>query len=271
MYAVLICLALLTGWFGVKRWERHRTRKALLSTPLLPEQRDIILAQVPLLQKLPPQFWPALEGKINLFLYQVDFIGCNGLDVTEEMELSIAAQACLLVVNTDHWYSHLRTILIYPTAFKSTQTSYDGYVVREEETIRAGESWSRGPVILSWSDTLRGAQNHDDGFNVVIHEFAHQLDDLSGETNGVPLLSKGQRFADWRRVVVEAFERHLENVDKGRPTVLDAYGAKAPEEFLAVSVELFFERPDALKAQEPDLYAQLSKLLALDPAGWEAG
>jgi MtfA peptidase len=108
----------------------------------------------------------------------------------EEMRLSIAAQACLLVVNIDTWYDNLRTILVYPSAFKSKRVRYKGYVVTERETVRTGESWARGPVILSWTHAREGAANDHDGHNVVFHEFAHQIDDLSGHTDGVPNLSE---------------------------------------------------------------------------------
>jgi Mlc titration factor MtfA (ptsG expression regulator) len=223
---------------------------------------------VPLLDALPNDLRDSLEGKINLFLEQVEFIGCDGLEVTEEMRLSIAAQACLLVVNIDAWYKNLRTILIYPGAFKSVLKSQEGYVVTEHETVRAGESWNRGPVILSWQHSEAGAHDHTDGHNVVLHEFAHQIDDMSGHTDGVPVLAKGHSYADWERVFVEAYDVHLRNVEAGRRTVIDAYGAKGYEEFFAVSVEVFFERPAQLKSEEPEAYEQLSLLSRLDPETW---
>jgi Mlc titration factor MtfA (ptsG expression regulator) len=92
-----------------------------------------------------------LEGKINLFLHQIEFVGCGGLEVTEEMRLSIAAQACMLIVNKEMWYKNLRTVLVYPGAFKSRVMNHSGYVVTEREVVRVGESWARGPVILSWA------------------------------------------------------------------------------------------------------------------------
>ena len=145
---------------------------------------------------------------------------------------------------------------------------HDGYVVTERETVRWGESWSRGPVILSWAHTEQGAINHKDGQNVVFHEFAHQIDNLSGHTDGAPILSRGQSFADWERVFIKAYESHVRNVEKGRKTVLVAYGAEAHEEFFAVSVEVFFEKPAALKREEPEVYQQLSELFQLEPASW---
>ena len=221
--------------YGLWRWSKHRTRSKWLETPLTNQQRTLLEQQVPLVRKLPVEFRRTLEGKINLFLDQVEFVGRDGLKVTDEMRLSIAAQACLLVVNSDLWYE-LRTILLYEGAFKSRDIRHDGYVVTEAETVRIGESWARGPVVLSWNHSKQGALNHEDGHNVVFHEFAHQIDGLSGHTDGAPILHDEQNYTDWERTFVDAYERHLENVASGRRTVVDAYGAEGPEEFFAFQV-----------------------------------
>ena len=263
----IIFLAIASAAYGLWHWSKTRARKRQLETPLSPAQRAIVEKQVPLVHKLPPSLRKNLEGKINLFINQVEFVGCDGLEVTDDMRLSIAAQASLLVVNSDMWYD-LSTILLYEGAFKSRNIQHEGYVVTEQETVRIGESWSRGPVVLSWKHSEHGARDFKDGHNVVFHEFAHQLDDSSGHTDGAPLLNKGQSFADWERAFVDAYERHLENVNRGRRTVLDEYGAEAPEEFFAVAVEVFFERADDLKQEEPEIYRQLSEFFKLDPASW---
>ncbi|OIQ73553.1 protein MtfA [mine drainage metagenome] len=141
-------------------------------------------------------------------------------------------------------------------------------MVTERETVRVGESWSRGPVVLSWADAKQGALDEEDGHNVVFHEFAHQIDNLSGHTDGVPVLNNGQQVADWQHVFVSAFKRHVRNVESGHPTVFAAYGATGPEEFFAVAVEVFFERPAALKHESPAVYQQLAGLFHLDPSAW---
>ena len=269
MPVFLILLFLAAGAIGFWCRSKRQARAKLLATALSDHQRAIVAEQVPLIQKLPSELRGKLEGKINVFLHQIEFIGCDGLEVTEEMRLSIAAQACILVVNSDAWYKHLRTVLIYPGAFKSQEIRHDGYVVTERETVRTGESWSRGPVVLSWEHTEQDAIDHKDGHNVVLHEFAHQIDGLSGHIDGAPILTKGQSFADWERVFIGAYERHVRNVEWGRTTVLDAYGTDGPEEFFAVAVEVFFERPSALKREEPAVYEQLSGLFRLEPASWE--
>ena len=268
MTVFLTLLLAVTGAFGFWYWSRQQIRKNLLATALSDHQRAIVAQQVPLSGRLPSELRGKLEGKINAFLNQIEFVGCNGLEVTEEMQLSIAAQACLLVVNSDTWYEHLHTVLIYPGAFKSRQTKRNGYVVTERETVRTGESWPRGPVVLSWADTKQGAINDKDGHNVVFHEFAHQIDDLSGHTDGVPNLDKSQSFAAWERVFVKAYKSHVQHVQAGRKTVFDAYGADGHEEFFAVAVEVFFERPVALKRAEPAVYEQLEMLFRLDPSTW---
>ena len=260
--AALVCAALAL-WLGRRRQKRRR-HIALLATRLSDRDRRMLRRAVPLLARLPADLHPALEGKIALFRDQVTFHGCDGLTVTDEMELTIAAQACLLIVNSPLWYTTLRTVLIYPGAFRSMLAEDDGYVVREEEVVRDGESWPHGPVILSWE----AVRDSGDGVNVVLHEFAHQLDALSGDVDGVPLLGPGQSFEDWEQVVLEAFARHQDRADRPLPTVLDTYGAESHEEFLAVAIESFFERPRQLRGVEPALYAELTKLLRLDPATW---
>lgn len=266
IFALLIFAA--AGAFGVRLWKKRAHRQELLEATLSDHQKGVIAEQVPLILRLPHELHSKLQGKIRLFLHQVDFVGCNGLEITEEMRLSIAAQACLLVVNSDAWYTNLRTILVYPNAFKSKTATHDGFVVHETETVRLGESWAQGPVILSWKHAKLGAANDRDGHNLVLHEFAHQLDDLSGQTNGVPVLTKHQSFTEWESVFVKSYESHVRNVVAGRQTVLNAYGAENHQEFFAVAIEVFFEKPARLKKEEAEVYAQLSELLRLDPSAW---
>ena len=266
-YLALALGLLVLGWVLYRRRQTQQARTNLLATPLSDDDRATVAHHVPLTRRLPTELRAAFEGKVNLFLDQVQFHGCNGLEVSRDMRLSIAAQACLLVANSPAWYSHLTTILIYPGAFKSRQQRHSGYVVTEQEVVRTGESWSRGPVILSWQHSDQGARNHRDGHNVVIHEFAHQLDDLSGHTDGAPALGD-QSFTDWAQVFVDAYERHRTNVEAGRRTAIDPYGAEGHEEFFAVAVEAFFETPAKLKDAEPRVYDQLATYFRIDPSRW---
>jgi len=247
---------------------KRKRRAQLLATSLTPEQRRIVEQLVPLVTLLPKDLRDAHEGKINLFLDQVTFRGKNGIEVTEAMELSIAAQACLLIVNSPAWYDTIRNVLLYPAVFDTGRGRHDEGLIHEHRHGTLGESWDRGPVVLSWDHALHGGLRAHDGENVVIHEFAHQLDSLSGHTNGIPILRKGQAYAGWEKAMLEAYNAHVAKVEAGEPTLIDPYGATNHEEFFAEGIVTFFERPHALQTHEPALYAQFSQLLALDPAKW---
>lgn len=262
-----VCLVV-GGLLWLRHWLKERKRQELLAKPLTPEQRAIVARLVPVTRRLPASLRPKLEGRINLFLDQITFHGQNGLEVTDPMRLSIAAQACLLVMNSDAWFETLRTVLIYPSTFTAPRETHDGYVMREHHHAMLGESWARGPVVLSWDHALEGGLDPDDGHNVVIHEFAHQLDALTGHTNGIPILSKGQAYEGWETAMLDAYNDHVTRVEHGHHTLIDPYGATNHEEFFAEAVVTFFERPQALRHHEPALYAQLKELLALDPAEW---
>ena len=190
MNLIILLLALAAAAVAFRFWLKRETRTKLLAAPLTNAQQAILAPRFPIYRKLPEDLRLTLEGKINRFLHQVKFHGMDGLEVTEEMRLLIAAQACLLIVNRDTWYDDIRTILIYPGAFKSKQVEHHGFVETETEHTRIGESWESGPVVLSWAHAERGAFIDDDGHNVVLHEFAHQLDDQTGETAARPSSTK---------------------------------------------------------------------------------
>lgn len=265
---VLGVVLLITALVWLWHWLKQRKRERILATPLTTEQRAVVAELVPVTRRLPGPLRQKLEGKINLFLDQITFHGQNGLEVTEAMRLSIAAQACLLVINSPAWFETLRTVLIYPTAFTAPRETHDGYVVREHHHGMLGESWARGPVVLSWDDALEGGLDPNDGHNVVIHEFAHQLDSLTGNANGIPVLRKGQAYAGWEKAMLEAYNDHVARVEHGHHTLIDPYGATNHEEFFAEAIVTFFEKPRALRQHEPALYAQLKELLSLDPVEW---
>lgn len=261
-------VALLIGAVWLRGHLRQRRRKRILATSLTPEQRMALDRLVPLVNRMPADLQASLEGKINLFLDQITVRGRGGLEVTEAMRLSIAAQACLPIVNSPVWYETLRNVLVYPAAFTARRPTFDGAVVHERHQHMAGESWTRGPVVLSWDDALQGGLDADDGYNVVIHEFAHQLDSLTGHTNGIPILRKGQSYSGWETAMLEAFETHVKRVEQGHATLIDPYGATNHEEFFAEAIVVFFEKPRSMALEEPALYAQVAQLLDLDPARW---
>ncbi|MEM9350535.1 MAG: M90 family metallopeptidase [Pseudomonadota bacterium] len=268
MIYVLAFAALLAAYVLWRAVTQRQQRAALLQSTLSDEDRAALRELVPIYSKMPADLQKRLEGKVNLFLDQVDFYGGGGQEVDRDMAISIAGQACVLVAGNDAWFSTLRTVIIYPGAFKSKREEHDGFVVTEGESVRIGESWARGPVILSWADSERGAFIDDDGHNVVFHEFAHQLDNLSGDTNGLPLLGGREEVDAWIAAFNDAYARANRLLEIGKRPFLDPYGATAPEELFAVAVEAFFETPREMKGGEPELYAVLTKYFRQDPARW---
>jgi len=209
-----------------------------------------------------------LEGHVQVFLEEKSFEGCGGLEMTDEIRVSIAAQACTLLLGRDtDYYPGLGTILVYPSAYVATEKSrLAGGSIVESEQVRLGESWSTGQVVLSWDDVERGAADVRDGHNVVFHEFAHQLDGLNPTSDGAPLLDKRSMYIAWARVLGEEYERLLDDIDRHRRTVLDKYGGTNPAEFFAVASETFFEQPEALRRKHRELYEQLALFYKQDPA-----
>lgn len=270
MNMVLITLAaaaLVT--LGARFYLKRRRRVRLLAAPLSASNKAILVKRVPLYNKLPEPLRPRFEGLINRFLDEVKFYGLEGVEMSDEIRVTIAAQGCMLVINKpNRWFNSLRTIHVYPAAFKSRLTEVKGHVHSERNQARSGESWAKGPVVLAWDHAAYGAFAAHDGHNVVMHEFAHQLDEQTGAVDGSPLLDAEHSASRWARVFQDAYERLRENASFRRETVMDYYGATSPAEFFAVATEVFFERPDALRAEEPALYDELARYYRLDPAGW---
>ena len=225
---------------------------------------------MPLVQHLPADLQLQLKRHVQVFLAEKQFVGCKGQVINDEVRVTIAAQACLLLLNrqTDYFPS-LHQILVYPGAFEVEHEHVDDAgVVHVERQERVGESWDRGQIMLSWQDVRRGAALPHDGWNVVIHEFAHQLDAETGLTNGAPDLGSRQRYAHWSRVMQTHFDALQAAVDRGEDTFLDPYAATAPEEFFAVLSEAFFETPVGLNQAHPELYETLRGFYQVDPIGW---
>ncbi len=255
---------------GQPLWTELR-RARVRRRPFPAAWRDVLRRRVPYVRGLPADLQLQLKKHIQVFLAEKPFIGCAGLEVTEEMRVTIAAQACLLLLNRRRpgYYPNLRQILVYPGAFLVQRVHADGTgVLQDQRHALAGESWSQGQVILSWEDSLQGAAVTDDGHNLVIHEFAHQLDQENGPANGAPPLPGRKRYARWSQVLGEEF-RHLQaQVERGEATLFSAYGATDPAEFFAVVSEVFFEQPQSMAAEHPALYAELRGLYRVDPLSW---
>jgi len=248
------------------RWRRAR----LARLPFPPAWRTILRRRVPLLQRLPAELRLQLQRRIRQFVAEVPFIGCAGQEITDEVRVTIAAQACLLLLNRgDAGFEGLREVLVYPGAFAVDRVQTEaGGVQRDERRALSGESHGRGAVVLSWLDTLAGAAVPDDGHNVVIHEFAHRLDQDHGNANGAPWLGPKRDYGEWSRVLGAEYAALCARVRAGEEGLISAYGATDPAEFFAVVSELYFERPDALRREHPALYAQIGQVYRTDPTAW---
>ncbi len=212
-----------------------------------------------------------LQGYIQVFLKEKQFIGCLGLQITEEMKVTIAAIACLLLFG-DHqtYFPNLRSILIYPNAYFVNETVMsDRYVVEERRVARLGESWTKDQLILAWEQVRQDLLNWHDGHNVVLHEFAHQLDQEDGIAEGVPILPRALDYAVWAKIMTAEYLQLCDRVEKSKKTVIDSYGATNPAEFFAVATEAFFEKPIQLNQKHPDLYELLQRYYRLDPRQWQ--
>ena len=230
--------------------------------------QDIVHRNVPLVRRLGPEARRRLEGLVQIFLDEKHFEGIGGQEITHEVRLTIAAQACLLLVGLDGHapYPDLKVIRVYPSTYRATAETRVADVVSEHDQHRLGQSSRHGYVVLAWDATRMGARKPHDGHNVVLHEFAHQLDTEDGVADGAPLLHSAAAYGPWARALGEAFEELEEDVAARRKSVLDAYGAKNPAEFFAVATETFFEQPRALQRAEPALYEVLVKYYRQQPA-----
>ncbi len=246
----------------------HR-RAALRTEPLSEHERAVVRKNVPHVATLSPADCAELEGLVRVFLAEKSFEGCGGLELTEEMRVTIAAEACLLLLHRlaagAAVYPTVDSIVVYPHAYRSPGKRRVGGVVIEGDQARIGESWTQGLVVLAW-DHVRPGALHMAGENVVLHEFAHQLDSEDGLMNGAPDLGTRARYASWGRVLGEEFDELARRIHDGRPVDIDVYGATSPAEFFAVVTELFFETPHALKDRHPALYDELAAFYAQDPA-----
>ncbi len=265
---VAIPIAIALAWYGKIQY-RERRREALRRQAVSQEVVDILEENVGIYHRLPEDLKRELHGHINVFLDEKKFLGLDGLEVTNEMCVTVAGLACILLLNRPpRYFPGFSSILMYPDAFVATEVDYDGDVEIVQETTRAGESWHRGPVILSWTDALHGAKNTGDGYNVVLHEFAHKLDEENDGTDGLPVLAEAAHYRDWAEVLAREYEALSERVESRDNRVIDEYGLTSPPEFFAVATESFFEKPRAMEKHLPDLYAQLKTYYCLDPAAW---
>jgi Mlc titration factor MtfA (ptsG expression regulator) len=262
---VLICAVILGRWYL-----RDIRRRRLMTAPFPSGWEEIIARNVPVYERLPAALKQQLHGHIQVLLAEKHFEGCGGLEMTDEIRVTIAAQAGILLLNRKpRYYPGLDSILVYPSTFLSRDVEYVGdHAYVEGTSAHLGESWRSGALVLAWDSVKRGAMDVSDGQNVVFHEFAHQLDQEDGRADGAPVLEHGSLYAAWARILRKEYERLQATVRSGLETVMDEYGATKPAEFFAVATETFFERPHALKGRHPELYEALKSYYKLDPAAW---
>lgn len=206
-----------------------------------------------------------LRALADRFLRTKSLEGAGGFELDDESRVVVAAQACVPILALGmEAYTGWRSVVVYPGGFVSRGTSVDESGVEHEwEEPSSGESWFRGPVVLSWEDVAASGQL--EGYNVVIHEMAHKLDMLNGDANGFPPLHPGMDGANWYRVFSQAFEDLCARVDAGEETAIDDYATEGPDEFFAVTSEYFFELPEVLDEWYPQVYAELRAFYRQDP------
>jgi Mlc titration factor MtfA (ptsG expression regulator) len=265
LWLIVVVVAMLL--FVYPRYRRRR----LDAKPFPPAWLQILRDNLKIYRAMWPNQQEQLRRLIVRFLDSKDFVGCGGQVITDEIRVTIAAHACLLLLNRpSREYQDLRSILVYPSGFVVEHDHHDEFgVVTEGENYLAGESWSNGKVILAWDSVEHSLRNFADGENVVLHEFAHQLDHESGVTNGAPLLYRKGEYLEWAKIFSKEFAALQRAADEDRDTLLDPYGASDPAEFFAVVTETFYERPHEMAHEHPELYAELQGYYRVDPREWQ--
>lgn len=240
----------------------NRRRKRLKSSPFPAEWREVLERNVPLYRRLSAADREELHGHIRVFLDEKSFEGCNGQEMDDVVRLTIAAQACLLLLHRESGYFRaVSSILVYPDEYVAPWSEMEeNGIVMEGSDCRSGEFVGNGALVLSWEDVLMSGVDGEGAYNVVIHEFAHQVDAEYGITGGGG--SAGERLLE------REFHRLQHDAAHCRQTLFDQYGAESPAEFFAVVTETFFESPVRFKARHPELYAAMSSFFRQDPAGW---
>ncbi len=242
-------------------WRKKRRRKRILAHPPARDWYQTLDAAVPWYRGWDDTLRQKLLDNTRIFIAEKSWEGCDGLKLTEEMQMVIAAQAAMMLVGIDeYFFDAVRTILVYPASFR--RETQHGLIVRNDVLI--GEAWHRGPIVLSWADVAHSYS----GRNVVVHELAHHLDGLDGDMSGNPILANAAEQEQWESVARAGFEQLQADLAAGHPALLDSYAATNRAEYFAVACEAFFETPVEFKHYQPELYHCLTQLFNADPACW---
>jgi len=252
----------------LKRWRRARV---LRQTEIDPHLWRTIAARYPFVRALSAPELEQLRELVIVFLHEKAVHGAGGMAIRDEVRLAIAVQACMLILNLGpDYYRGWVEVIVYPDEFVAEYDYVDeDGVAHHIEQPMTGESWERGPVVISWADVQEAGSGA--GYNVVMHEFAHKLDMLNGPPNGYPPLHAGMERSRWSSAFTAAYEDFCDKVDDGADIAIDEYAAESPAEFFAVMSEAFFEAPATVHAQYPEVYEQLRQFYRQDPAAREAG
>lgn len=266
-----ILLSLVLAFIALALWIPRFRLKRALAAPFPKAWVPVLEHNIGVYRNLPRTLRQQLRLLIKQFLHQKHFSGAGGLEVTDEMRVTIAAQACMLQLNRrGGLYPRLKYIIIYPTAFVVSRPESDAAgVVSHGRKGLLGESWQNGKVILAWDNVLHGARNFVDGSNVVLHEFTHQLDSETGNADGAPLLAGASSYRSWAGALSEEFAELQKDARIGRRSLMDHYGATNPAEFFAVATETFFEKPRRMARDHPELFEVLKSYYRVDPGDWQ--
>lgn len=253
------------------RWLTERRRRHLLETPFPAEWEAILARNVAYLRLLDAGETKRLHELTQVFVAEKHWEGCGGLELTEEVRVTIGAEACVLLLGREHdLYDDVESILVYPSTVRRPHRERSvgdrSARVEEDGVALLGEAHQGGPVLLVWDDVKRSARDPEDGHNVVFHEFAHKIDMLDGGADGTPPLDSEAKLAAWAEVCGKAFLALRGRVEHGRKSFLDAYAATNEAEFFAVSTEAFFEKPREMEHALPELYELLKDFYRQDPA-----
>jgi Mlc titration factor MtfA (ptsG expression regulator) len=250
-------------------WLKRRRRRQLLATPYPESWRAIVENNIAHFQLLSDQDQTRLLERLRILVHEKHWEGCEGLAITDEMKVTIAGMASLMLLGMqgDYCFDGISSILIYARTFRRPGRRSSGILVDEEDELM-GEAWHGGSIVLSWSNVLESGQNIGNGSNLVIHEFAHHLDGLDGEMGGTPPLPTRHAERNWYAVTQREYERLWQDAKSGKKTLIDPYGTTNRAEFFATSSECFFERPVEMRKRHTELYRLLSRFYQLDPAAW---
>ena len=252
---------MILGWF------RRRRRRKLLRKPFPTAWLEFVEA-LPFYRTLASDEQAQVRDIVRVLVAEKNWEGCGGLVLNAEIQVVIAAQASLLLLGLEHeYYPRVHSILVYPSTFvvAGRSTGLENGT-RSEGQATLGEAWKGGPIVLAWDASRLGGVHAEDGRNVVLHEFAHKLDFRDDIADGTPLLKEGKQYEAWHRIMTAEYEALVAKADKGRPTLLDKYGATQPAEFFAVATECFFEKSKQLRKRHSELYELLSMYYGQDPA-----